>query len=460
MFHEESGIKSLSDLDGRAIMAGPGSAFLEILKQQYGIDFSVIPLDYGMSRFLADKEFVQQCFITNEPFYVARAGANVETILLSESGFNPYRVWFTSRSFLRRNPEVVAAFHRASVRGWRDYLFGDRTKANELIAAANPKMDEAFMGYVVKAMKDNKLVTGDSGDPADIGKIDPARIEEQIQQLTGINMLTQPKTVDDVFYDVGKPVSETPDDSQAEHIHSLDVLDFTGQPVAALSPHILSSLSWHTHQIKLETGDVQQEVRGVYLGDALAALQLPAEWDLVLADCSDGYQSNYTPEVLRENRPFLILEIDGQSTADWCAGKGHPEWGPFMIQIMEPGDLLDPVNKNPWGVHQLRVGRLADVETVLAQRMEPDATASEGFHIFKGNCLSCHAIDSTSLGGTVSNRTTATLATLALHAEDYFLKILADPVGTNPLAEKMPAVTHYNEEQIGQLLAFLGDYAK
>jgi mono/diheme cytochrome c family protein len=126
---------------------------------------------------------------------------------------------------------------------------------------------------------------------------------------------------------------------------------------------------------------------------------------------------------------------------------------------MEPGQLLDPVNKNPWGVHQLRVGKLAAVEDSLAQRMQDWPAAQAGFSIFKGNCASCHAIDSTGLGGTVSDRTTATLAVLSLHAKDYFLKLLADPAGTNPLAEKMPAVTHYDEEQMQKLLAFLGDYS-
>lgn len=199
MFHESSGIGTLSDLDGRSIMAGPGSAFLEILKLQYGVNFSVIPLDYGMSRFMADTSMVQQCFITNEPFYVEREGAKVRTILLSESGFNPYRVWFTTKSFVRKHPDVVAAFHRASIRGWREYLFGDRTRANGLIAAANPKMDEAFMDYVVGAILENKLVTGPLGNPSDIGTIDPMRIEEQIRQLNEINLIERVHDVEDVY---------------------------------------------------------------------------------------------------------------------------------------------------------------------------------------------------------------------------------------------------------------------
>ena len=70
MFHLGSGIHGFKDLDGRAIMATPGLNYLEVLRRTFDIEFTVIPHDYGMERFIADGDFVQQCFITNEPFFV------------------------------------------------------------------------------------------------------------------------------------------------------------------------------------------------------------------------------------------------------------------------------------------------------------------------------------------------------------------------------------------------------
>jgi NitT/TauT family transport system substrate-binding protein len=199
MFHRESGIRSFRDLDGRNIMAVPGSAYLSIMEETFHIRVSVTPTDFGMTRFLADKNFVQQCFITNEPYYVRMHGADVGTLLISDTGFSPYRVWYTSRSFLAAHPEVVRAFGQATVRGWREYIDGDRSAADARIAALNPKMDPDFMAFSVQAMKTYGLVTGGTGGDADIGRIDPDRIATQIKQLAAIGLLDKPVTVGDVF---------------------------------------------------------------------------------------------------------------------------------------------------------------------------------------------------------------------------------------------------------------------
>lgn len=454
MFHEESGIETLADLDGRSIMAVPGSAFLEILKIKYDIDFSVIPLDYGMSRYLADKEFVQQCFITNEPFYVAREGANVKTILLSESGFNPYRVWYTSKSYLRRHPEIVAAFHRASIRGWQEYLFGDRTRANAMIAERNPKMDTAFMDYVHRSMLENNLVTGDSGKREAIGTITPERIKEQLDQLHQINMLDEPKEVEEVYEDISAG-SEGPDMAS---MPAIPVYDLDGTRLAEMDGSSFQQARLITSEVQLETAGRPVPVRGVYLGELLDSLDLPVQWDFILADCSDGYQSNYTREVLRENKPLLILEIDGLPTQQWCEQKNQPQWGPYMVEILEPGHLLDPVNKNPWGVHSLKVGQLDTLIETLASQSSDWTAARDGFSIYKGNCASCHAIESIRLGGTLSTRNAKMLSALALHAEDYFEQMLIDPVGTNPTAQKMPANPHYGQTELEAVRVFLSHY--
>jgi len=199
MFHKGSGIRGFKDLDGRNIMTQPGANFIPILKQKYGINFSITPLDFGLSRFMADPQFVQQCFVTNEPFYVRKAGADIGTLLMSDSGFSPYRVWFTSRKFATENPEAVRAFTAASVRGWREYMEGDRTAANELIRRDNKQMVPEFMDYGINAMKQYQLVAGDPAKGETYGQIRPERIAEQIRQLVEIGVLEQPLKVEDVF---------------------------------------------------------------------------------------------------------------------------------------------------------------------------------------------------------------------------------------------------------------------
>jgi NitT/TauT family transport system substrate-binding protein len=199
MFHKSTGIHGFKDLDGRNIMTTPAANFIPILKKKYGINFSITPLDFGLSRFLADPNFVQQCFITNEPYYVRKAGADVGTLLMSDSGFSPYRVWFTSKKFAAENPGAVRAFTLASIRGWREYMEGDRTAANELIRSDNKQMLPEFMDYGVKTMKEYHLVAGDPAKGETYGQISPERIAEQIRQLVEIGVLEQPLKVEDVF---------------------------------------------------------------------------------------------------------------------------------------------------------------------------------------------------------------------------------------------------------------------
>ena len=199
MFHRESGIRSFADLDGRNIMAVPGAAYLSIMEEKFHIKVSVTPTDFGMTRFLADPNFVQQCFITNEPYYVRRHGANVGTFLTSDTGFSPYRVWYTSRSFLAAHADLVRAFSRASLQGWREYLGGDRAAADARIASLNPKMDPDFMAYSVGAMQTYGLVTGDPSKGELLGRIDRGRIATQIKQLAEAHLLDKAISVDDVL---------------------------------------------------------------------------------------------------------------------------------------------------------------------------------------------------------------------------------------------------------------------
>ena len=173
MFHEGSGIHGFKDLDGRNVMAEPGANFIPIVQKKYGVKFSITPLDFGLSRFLADPQFVQQCFITNEPFYVRKAGADIGVLLLSDTGFSPYRVWFTSKKFAAEHPEAVRAFTAASIRGWREYMEGDRTAANQLITKDNKQMLPEFMDYSVNAMKKYRLVAGDPAKGETYGQIRP-----------------------------------------------------------------------------------------------------------------------------------------------------------------------------------------------------------------------------------------------------------------------------------------------
>jgi len=190
LVHEESGVDSFKDLDGRTVMTTPGGALVRFIEKTYDVTINVTPMDYGMSRFLGNKEFIQQCFITNEPYYIRKAGANPKTLLLSESGFDPYRVIFTNPNFAKDKPEIVKAFVAASIKGWKSYMSGPREKANAIISELNPKMTPDFIDFSINALLEHNLVAGEG--PIDkTGLIEPQRVQAQIDTLVDIGLIEE-----------------------------------------------------------------------------------------------------------------------------------------------------------------------------------------------------------------------------------------------------------------------------
>jgi len=192
MLHAANPVREFADLDGRAVMAYPGSAWIPYLKKRYNIEFDLMPMSFGLARFMAEPDLIQACFVTDEPFRVRQQGMAVRTLLLSDSGYDPYRVMVAHRPFADANPEVVRGFVAASIRGWEDYLFGDPSPAHQLIAAANDHMDAAQMAYSHTQMRAQGFVQGDPAKGEQIGQLDQARLNAHAELLHEMGVLSDP----------------------------------------------------------------------------------------------------------------------------------------------------------------------------------------------------------------------------------------------------------------------------
>ena len=192
LVHEASPVKSFRDLDGKSMMASPGSNWITFVQSHYGIHFGIFPNDFGLARFMADPNFIQQCFISNEPYYVGQQGVKTRALLIADAGYDPYRVIFTSQTFAREHPEAVRAFMAASVRGWADYLHGDSAATAARIQQENQTQTPGLIAYSINAMKSFKLVEGDPAKGERIGLITPARLTDMVQTLVQLQVLPQP----------------------------------------------------------------------------------------------------------------------------------------------------------------------------------------------------------------------------------------------------------------------------
>lgn len=196
LLHEENPVNTFADLNGKTIMAVPGSAWINFLKRRYQIDFSIIPSNFGIARFMADRNFIQQCFITNEPYYVRANGGRPKALLISDSGFDPYRVYMTTRRFARENEEALKAFVAASNRGWADFITGDPSPAFDLILARNPQMSRDFLSYGRDSLRKHHLVAGHRDRSEVVGQLSRKRIDDQIRTLVELGLLKEPLSLE------------------------------------------------------------------------------------------------------------------------------------------------------------------------------------------------------------------------------------------------------------------------
>ena len=191
MVRQASPIHSFADLNGRTISIKPGYTWFAYLVKRYRLnDIHEIPATMSVANFVADPQYIQQAFATSEPFFARQAGIETRVLLISETGYNPYRVTFTTRDFLREHPDQVAAFVRASLKGWRDYL-NDPTAAHAIIAKLNPALNLRWMQFSWQALRDGRFITGDDPSGAQLGQMTSERWTTMYQQLFDLKVINK-----------------------------------------------------------------------------------------------------------------------------------------------------------------------------------------------------------------------------------------------------------------------------
>jgi NitT/TauT family transport system substrate-binding protein len=192
MVHAESPIHTFADLEGHAVSVRPGAVWWQFIVHQFHLTrVREVPLTYSIANFVRDPGYIQQCFLTSEPYFANGAGTPARVLLISDAGYNPYRVFITSTGYMAAHPDVVAKFTRASVRGWRDYM-QDPTAANAVIQKLNPAMNRDWARFSYEQLKKGNFITGEDPTGAQTGQFDPARWQTMYQQLLDLHVLNHP----------------------------------------------------------------------------------------------------------------------------------------------------------------------------------------------------------------------------------------------------------------------------
>lgn len=179
-------------MEGRSVAAQPGSTWFKYIVSKYHLkNVRETPATHSIANFLADPNYIQQIFVTSEPYFVKNAGVEYRTILISDAGYDPYRVFFVRQDYLEKHPEVVTKFVRATIKGWQEYL-REPGSANALISKLNPAQNSAQIQFSVQALKAGAFVTGPDASGVDVGKMTPARWAATNEQLTSLGVIRKP----------------------------------------------------------------------------------------------------------------------------------------------------------------------------------------------------------------------------------------------------------------------------
>jgi NitT/TauT family transport system substrate-binding protein len=189
LVHAESPVKSFSDLEGHDVSAATGFAWFPYILKKYHLQHVGERRFTGANAtFAIDPTCIQQCLVTSEPYFMERQGIKVRTLMVKDSGFDPYRVLVTSDQYLASDPAGVRAFVAASIEGWRTYL-KDPARTDAEILKLNPEMSQGQLDYSRRTLIEGHYIDGYRDQGEAIGQITPARMESLYHIMREVGVL-------------------------------------------------------------------------------------------------------------------------------------------------------------------------------------------------------------------------------------------------------------------------------
>jgi len=164
------GVKGFEDMKDKTILIASGAhrGYWPWLKAKYGFtDAQTRPYTFNVQPFIADKNTVQQGYLTSEPFAIQRAGVKANAFMFSDFGYPAYANTITCMdSVAKDRSKALAAFVRATAEGYKSF-FANPAPAIALIKKDNPNMSDEQLAYSIGKLKEMGIVAG--GDAAKLG---------------------------------------------------------------------------------------------------------------------------------------------------------------------------------------------------------------------------------------------------------------------------------------------------
>ncbi len=167
MTHPDQGLDTWESLKTIPILLGKDglNSFYRWMVSEFGFSLEQVrPYTFNPAPFIANPQSAQQGYVTSEPYAIEKeAGFKPVIFLLADYGYNSYSTTVETRDeLIEEKPEVVQCFVDGSAIGWYNFLYGDNSKAVDMIMKANPGMTKEQIDFTIDKLKEYEIV--DSGE--------------------------------------------------------------------------------------------------------------------------------------------------------------------------------------------------------------------------------------------------------------------------------------------------------
>jgi NitT/TauT family transport system substrate-binding protein len=192
--HED--VKTFDQMKGKTVLisAAANQSYWPWVKAKFGLtDAQVRPYTFNIQPFVADKNVVQQGYITSEPYAIQKAGVKANVLLLSDFGYPSYSTTISCMDkTVKERKAAVAAFVKASAQGWKSYL-ADPAPGNALIKKDNSEMTDDQLAYSLAKLKESGMIAGGDAAKLGIGIITDVRAKASYDFMVSAKLLDPAK---------------------------------------------------------------------------------------------------------------------------------------------------------------------------------------------------------------------------------------------------------------------------
>lgn len=205
MSREDRGIRSPSDLIGRAIMAddGQGKAQVQAMLKREGIPLdsvTILPHSWRNDDLIEGKVDAILAYSMVEPFQMQQAGVEPSTLRTLDYGIDFYGdALFTTEKLAENEREQVAAFVRASLRGW-EYAMKHQGEIIDLILKM-PSVKQRGLTRANLEFEARGMVPLVLPDVIDIGHMNRGRWERMAQTLREVGVVSGDHSLDGFLFE-------------------------------------------------------------------------------------------------------------------------------------------------------------------------------------------------------------------------------------------------------------------